>query len=320
MKLFGYFFRQSCLIVFLFGGIIDAVTADVNVYFLPDDGRCLSNILRNLRAAQQQVTIASYFITNEHIIAQLIELKESKVDIQIIYDSSTAGNEGLTDRLLKAGIIPIVSDFIDEGKMHNKFIVIDDEDVWTGSANLTATSFAQAARAANYENMLKIKSRDIATQYKQNFESIQDDIFKIYVDEFATHPRDRIVAWKRNLIERLSEENNVFRTRLVNTIGSYSRSNIPAKNMLMHNFPNIKPISTIKYSADITTTTILLFIVTICDATISTSICAFICSVIKCYCTIVSATNSIVGNNIIICTISRAITTYRKTKIYFIRK
>ncbi len=57
--------------------------------------------------------------------------------------------------------------------MHNKFMVIDRTDVWTGSMN-----FTQAGTYADRNNLIKIRSPRLAENYEAEFnEMFNDDIF-----------------------------------------------------------------------------------------------------------------------------------------------
>lgn len=53
------------------------------------------------------------------------------------------------------------------GLMHNKFAVVDDSIVLTGSFNWT-----RSAEGANNENLLKITSPDLAAQYAEEFSEL----------------------------------------------------------------------------------------------------------------------------------------------------
>jgi phosphatidylserine/phosphatidylglycerophosphate/cardiolipin synthase-like enzyme len=57
--------------------------------------------------------------------------------------------------------------------MHNKFTIIDRQEVWTGSLNLTINSAYR-----NDENLVRIRSADLAENYTQEFdEMFADDRF-----------------------------------------------------------------------------------------------------------------------------------------------
>jgi phosphatidylserine/phosphatidylglycerophosphate/cardiolipin synthase-like enzyme len=54
------------------------------------------------------------------------------------------------------------------GKMHNKYLIVDQKVVITGSYNYTT-----AGTILNYENIVVIESSQIARQFYQNFTEIK---------------------------------------------------------------------------------------------------------------------------------------------------
>jgi hypothetical protein len=238
-----YFLRHSvlffCLLVF---GLLNAVPADVNVYFIPDDTNLFQReLLRSFDTAKEKVIVASYWITSQRIINELIRLKQRNIDVQVIYDIETTKQYDPLDSFMSVGIIPIISHFGGEGKMHNKFIIIDDEDVWTGSANLTASALGDLQRSVNNENMVRIKSKEIAEKYKNNFLRMQEDIFENYIFELADTPKNQLDAWKRNLMPKLYEKSANFKTLLSNMLGGGYRFNATQKANLTAHIPALAP-------------------------------------------------------------------------------
>jgi phosphatidylserine/phosphatidylglycerophosphate/cardiolipin synthase-like enzyme len=74
-------------------------------------------------------------------------------------------------RLIEAGI-PVVGD-LREGLMHDKFMVIDHSEVWTGSMN-----FTDSGAYADNNNLIRIRSSQIAENYTREFEEMfNDNIF-----------------------------------------------------------------------------------------------------------------------------------------------
>jgi len=239
-----YFFISGRLfLTMLVWSLVNAIPADVNVYFIPKDAQLFyQDLTRSLDAAKEKVTIASYWITSQPIIDELIALKRRNIDVQVIYDSSTPKDKNPIELFINVGIIPIISHFGDEGKMHNKFIVIDDEDVWTGSANLTASALGHAHTSVNDENMVRIKSKEIAEKYKHNFFMMQEGVFKNYILEAADTQKNQLDFWKRNLMPKLYEKNTQFKTLLSNMFGGgYRFTGVQKANLIAH-IPALAPV------------------------------------------------------------------------------
>ncbi|GAC1536416.1 MAG: phospholipase D-like domain-containing protein [Herpetosiphon sp.] len=67
--------------------------------------------------------------------------------------------------------------------MHNKFIVIDDHVVWSGSANLTVNDSLH-----NNNNMLRIQLDELAANYRIKFEALWDGKGGPYHPVLVPHP------------------------------------------------------------------------------------------------------------------------------------
>ncbi|MCP4762545.1 MAG: DUF1669 domain-containing protein, partial [archaeon] len=91
----------------------------------------------------------------------IMDAHKRDIDIKLVIDNEYIKNNEI-DRLLKAGV-PIISD-VGAGLMHNKFAVIDEEMIWTGSYNLT---YNGANR--NNNNAISIYSPELARIYLSEF-------------------------------------------------------------------------------------------------------------------------------------------------------
>jgi len=137
--------------------------------------------IRELGKADRSVRVAMYSFTLQSFKNALIEAQGRGVDVRVLGDSSAllrgAAPSCLAVDLYNAGIsikayVPLDSRDI----LHDKFMLIDDSVLITGSANFT-TSAVQF----NHENSIIIKalengSRFIAS-YQSQFESMWNDEF-----------------------------------------------------------------------------------------------------------------------------------------------
>lgn len=100
----------------------------------------------------------------------LIDAQRRGVRVRMVTESDYLDEDEVQD-LLQAGI-QVVGDRR-EGLMHNKFLVIDRLDVWTGSMNFTVN---EAYR--NNNNLIRIRSELLAQNYTAEFEEMfLDDEF-----------------------------------------------------------------------------------------------------------------------------------------------
>ena len=86
------------------------------------------------------------------------------VVVRMVLESDNMDNEEI-QQIQDAGI-SIIGDQ-HEGLMHNKFIVIDRSEVWTGSMNFTASGVYK-----DNSNLIRIRSKKVAEDYTNEFEKM----------------------------------------------------------------------------------------------------------------------------------------------------
>lgn len=92
------------------------------------------------------------------------------VAVRLVIESDNLDEPEIQD--LKAAGIPILGDRR-EGLMHNKFVIIDRAQVWTGSMNFTTSD-----GYLNDNNLVQVKSALLAEDYTTEFnEMFEDDLF-----------------------------------------------------------------------------------------------------------------------------------------------
>lgn len=146
-----------------FGGeAVQGVTA--TVYFSPGGG-CTDAIAAALGDAKQTVLVQAYSFTSTPIAKALAAAQARGVAVRVILDKSqrTERYSG-ADFIAHAGI-PVV---IDEQPAiaHSKVMVIDSAVVITGSFNFTSS-----AESRNVENLLVLRSVELATVYTANWQA-----------------------------------------------------------------------------------------------------------------------------------------------------
>ncbi len=131
--------------------------------------------------ARLSVDVAIYNLNLWSIRDALIHAHQRGVVVRMVMESDNMDNEEV-QQLLDAGI-PIKGDQR-EGLMHNKFIVIDRSEVWTGSMNYTTSSVYK-----DNNNLIRIRSTDIAEDYTTEFnEMFEDNLFGPDVRAATPHP------------------------------------------------------------------------------------------------------------------------------------
>ena len=121
-------------------------------------------------AARISVDMAAYSLSLYAIQQALIHAYNRGVQVRLVMESDNMDGDAV-QAVLGAGI-PIVGDHRD-GLMHDKFVVIDRSEVWTGSMNFTT----QGTYSDN-NNLLRIRSAKFAEDYTVEFEEMfKQDFF-----------------------------------------------------------------------------------------------------------------------------------------------
>ena len=108
-------------------------------YFSPQDDT-LKAFLAFVRTAKHKIRVADYSFNLEPLVDLLIEKQRAGIDVQLVLDKSqSAGaSEKPAIKRLHTAKVPMVLGTSDKHKiMHNKFTVVDDEWVQSGSWNYT---------------------------------------------------------------------------------------------------------------------------------------------------------------------------------------
>lgn len=124
---------------------------------------CAALVAREIATAQRAILVQAYNFTEPHIIAALIAAAGRGVRVTLLVDKITAHQKGEgVDACAHAGIAVAIDN---RPKIaHNKVMVIDSETVLTGSFN-----WSKSAEIANAENLLVVRSHELAAAYAANF-------------------------------------------------------------------------------------------------------------------------------------------------------
>lgn len=121
-------------------------------------------LVKAIKSALISVDIAIYNFNLWDLRDALLESYERGVNIRIVIESENISDE-VVQQLREAGI-QVIGDRR-ESLMHNKFVIVDRIDVWTGSMNFTVGS-------AYYDNnnLIHIHSPEVAENYLTEFDEM----------------------------------------------------------------------------------------------------------------------------------------------------
>ncbi len=142
---------------------VDIGRAPVEVYFSPNDG-ATEAIIREIDRARSEVLVQAYSFTSAPIAKALLKAHRRGVKVRAILDKSQKTQKYSSASFLTNSGIPT---YIDDKHAiaHNKIIIIDRAVVITGSFN-----FTKAAEEKNAENLLIIRSKELARPYLENWQ------------------------------------------------------------------------------------------------------------------------------------------------------
>jgi len=162
----------------------------VRVYFTrPDDPESKSyrggpdqDLVQALDQALFRIDLAAYDLDLWSVRDALVRAHRRGVEVRLVADQGHLDRKELQE-LREAGI-PIAGD-TGEGLMHHKFVVLDGQEVWTGSMNFTVNG---AYRHDNH--LLRVQSRRLAENFTVEFEEMfQEGFFGPDVLENTPYPR-----------------------------------------------------------------------------------------------------------------------------------
>ena len=138
--------------------------AMIDVIFTDRSSAVEKALLDAINNAEHNIDLAIYNLSNESIGDALLEASRRGVNVRIVMENKKV--DGVVPQGLAAAGIPIHEDDRD-ALMHNKFMLIDGLDVWTGSANYTYNGLS-----SDHNNLVHIRSSRLAENYSTEFEEM----------------------------------------------------------------------------------------------------------------------------------------------------
>jgi phosphatidylserine/phosphatidylglycerophosphate/cardiolipin synthase-like enzyme len=124
-------------------------------------------LVSSIASADRSIDLALYSFSLPTIADALIRADSRGTEVRLVMEADNMDSYQVK-RLLAAGI-PIRGDS-SEGLMHNKFVIIDDREVWTGSLNLTITGAQEDANS-----LIRLTSAELAADYAVEFDAMFSD-------------------------------------------------------------------------------------------------------------------------------------------------
>lgn len=124
-------------------------------------------IAGDILAAERGIDIASFELNSTPIVDALIALEKRGLPVRVVTDSDYGSDSGI-NRLRRNGI-----GVVEDGRsafMHDKFIIIDDLYLWTGSMNFMPNDVY-----CNNNNTVRIISAELAANYRAEMDEMVNE-------------------------------------------------------------------------------------------------------------------------------------------------
>ncbi len=170
-------------------------------------------MVKVIDGAQQKIDLAAFQFNSQPVTDALLRAKNRGVQIRMVVDGdfTMKSPDSTIDQLETVGI-SIVSDGTRGAYMHDKFMVIDGQYVWTGSTNFTVNDIYN-----NNNSSIFIRSTQLAQNYTDEFNELFAKQFGITSPNTVANPSINLNGTQ---IETIFEAEGDLPTRLVQLINS----------------------------------------------------------------------------------------------------
>lgn len=136
----------------------------IEVAFSPNGGGA-ALVVKAIGEAKKTIKVQAYSFTNTDIAKALVDAAKRGVTVRVVLDKSQETEKYTSATFLANAGVPVRIDD-DFAIAHSKIMILDDENIVTGSFN-----FTKAAEERNAENVLVIRgNKELAKLYMQNWQ------------------------------------------------------------------------------------------------------------------------------------------------------
>jgi phosphatidylserine/phosphatidylglycerophosphate/cardiolipin synthase-like enzyme len=122
-----------------------------------------THLIQHIDLAQSEILVQAYGFTHQAIAQALVRAHQRGVKVQVVLDEKSESTNRLVIALLRQAGIALFNDGA-HAISHNKVMILDAQVVVTGSFN-----FTHSAETRNAENLLILRSSQLAQSYRQNW-------------------------------------------------------------------------------------------------------------------------------------------------------
>jgi phosphatidylserine/phosphatidylglycerophosphate/cardiolipin synthase-like enzyme len=140
----------------------DEPLAKWSVCFTPRD-TCATHMVREVEAAKKTVLVQAYHLTSARLAKALVQTQKRGVEVRIMLDRRGWGRSSVVDVLAHSGVPIWVGSCC--AVTRQQVLIIDGETLVTGTFSAAST-----AQETSSENLLVLRSRELAMRYAANWE------------------------------------------------------------------------------------------------------------------------------------------------------
>jgi len=150
-----------------------------DVFFFPNS-KNEKYLVEMIRTCMKSLNVAIFSLTRDNFAKAIIEVFKKGINVRVIADDECVKNYGSDIYKLAAAGIPCKTDSSAQYHMHNKYAIIDESVIITGSFNWTTQAINN-----NQENLLFYEDKQIAEQYTKEFNKLWDSFTAVIDKETA---------------------------------------------------------------------------------------------------------------------------------------
>ena len=150
-----------------------------NVYFFPN-AKNEKYLIDMLRTCKYSLNIAIFSLTRDNFAKAIKEVFNRGIKVRVIADDECVKNYGSDIYQLAVVGIPCKTDNSAQYHMHNKYAIIDESVIVTGSFNWTTQAINN-----NQENLIFYEDKELASQYLKEFNKLWNEFSTVIDKETA---------------------------------------------------------------------------------------------------------------------------------------
>lgn len=176
-----------------------------------------SLILDDIDAAQNEIDVATYNFSDKKIADRLVKKAKSGVKVYVVIDEDNYDDD-VVETMLSGGVK--VKKAVSGGLMHAKYMIVDGIITFSGSANMTDSSFFY-----DNNNMVRIESQEIAETFQAEFyEMFKDSKFGADSPDTPTASVVKLNDGDNTKVQVLFSPDDGVENRIVNLVYKAQKS------------------------------------------------------------------------------------------------